>query len=474
MKEIKNLKYRSDFNMSMIGPAIGAVTSRVANAAFKKKQTTVAPTSNQFDYNSYLSRNMPQLFNYNNTYANNLNTNAANQNTDYPKLLKGIDISKLSGGLPATNKNANQFSYPDYFKNTNLPISNADKIYSNSDTQNLMYHKNAFMNATTPEDENFHNNAANQIRLKNGYYGGSDGSEFIPVLNMPEYKPYEYEPFEYNASNDEIYKQYAKQFVRQGQAAGENALATTAAATGGIPSSYATAANAQTQQAYAQKTADIIPVLEQNAYNRYQNERDFNYVDYINKYMNDVNYATAKYDSMIGLRDFDYKTYFDNQNQSNWEKEFGLKERQTDFDMDYKNKAFEWDKDTWNQEFSYEKYLKDRNYQLDRDKFNYGVTQDALNRADQEKQRDYERNQANLAANYPSTVMGQLESRDQKEAQLKAEDKEMQKMYDVQAWISRTLGDKNPNMYLSENAYRMTDEEFQTVLKVLKEYGLFK
>ena len=80
----------------------------------------------------------------------------------------------------------------------------------------------------------------------------------MPTLNLPEYKPFDYKDFNYkdfsyDVNNDNIYKQYAEQFARQGQSAGEQALANTSA-TGGMPSSYA-AANAQAQQAYAKKNS---------------------------------------------------------------------------------------------------------------------------------------------------------------------------------------------------------------------------
>ncbi len=371
----------------------------------------------------------------------------------------------IGSSSPVTNKKkqTNQNIYQSYLNGGNL--SDFDNMFLSNESKAVVGGaKNGYTNAKTPEGQSYFNNIANQERLKNGYYGGTDGSGFTPVLNLPEYKPYEYKPFEYDVNNDNIYKQYATQFARQGQAASEKALANTAAATGGMTSSYAAAANAQAQQAYAQKTADIIPVLEQNAYNRYLGEREFSYQDYLNQHNSQVNNVTAKYDSMVGLRDFNYENYLNNTNQLNWEKEFGLKEKQTDFDMDYKNKAFEWDKDTWNQEFSYEKYVKDRNYQLDRDKFNYGVTQDVLDREDKEKQRDYERNLTNMEMNYPNTVIGQLESRTQ---QALAAEKEN----NIKAAVSSALQSADPAAWLRENAPYLDDDEYTTVVKMLKDVG---
>lgn len=79
--------------------------------------------------------------------------------------------------------------------------------------------------------------------------------------------------FRYNPSSDPVMQAYTRAYRREGERATANALAQAAAATGGIPSSYAVGAAQQAGAYYASLLADKFPELEQQAYNRYLNER---------------------------------------------------------------------------------------------------------------------------------------------------------------------------------------------------------
>lgn len=299
-----------------------------------------------------------------------------------------------------------------------------------------------------------------------------------PTLNMPKYKPFSYKDFNYNAENDDIYKQYAEQFARQGQSAGERSLAGAAALTGGMPSSFAVAANAQAQQAYAKKTADMIPVLEQNAYNRYLGERNFsyqdylnqynaevdraksmydadwrstnfNYQDYLNKYNADVDRARAAYDSEIGQRDFNYQNYLNK------------------LDNDYRQSEFDWRKDIDARDFNYmtkqdaiRNSISWANHGLSKEKFEYDKQQDALAREDSKWDRYFDA----VEKNYPNTVMGQLEARE-------AEAREIERQNNIRAAVSSALQAPNAAEWLKENAAYLTDDEYAAVIKILKDYG---
>ena len=299
-----------------------------------------------------------------------------------------------------------------------------------------------------------------------------------PTLNMPKYKPFSYKDFNYKAENDDIYKQYAEQFARQGQSAGERSLAGAAALTGGMPSSFAAAANAQAQQAYAKKTADMIPVLEQNAYNRYLGERNFsyqdylnqynaevdraksmydadwrstnfNYQDYLNKYNADVDRARAAYDSEIGQRDFNYQNYLNK------------------LDNDYRQSEFDWRKDIDARDFNYmtkqdaiRNSISWANHGLSKEKFEYDKQQDALAREDSKWDRYFDA----VEDNYPNTVMGQLEARE-------AEAREIERQNNIRAAVSSALQAPNAAEWLKENAAYLTDDEYAAVIKILKDYG---
>lgn len=299
-----------------------------------------------------------------------------------------------------------------------------------------------------------------------------------PTLNIPKYKPFSYKDFNYKAENDDIYKQYAEQFARQGQSAGERSLAGAAALTGGMPSSFAAAANAQAQQAYAKKTADMIPVLEQNAYNRYLGERNFSYQDYLNQYNADVDRAKSMYDADWRSTNFNYQDYLNKYNadvdraRAAYDSEIG----QRDFnyqnylnklDNDYRQSEFDWRKDIDARDFNYmteqdaiRNSISWANHGLSKEKFEYDKQQDALAREDSKWNKYFDA----VEDNYPNTVMGQLEARE-------AEAREIERQNNIRAAVSSALQAPNAAEWLKENAAYLTDDEYATVIKILKDYG---
>lgn len=299
-----------------------------------------------------------------------------------------------------------------------------------------------------------------------------------PTLNIPKYKPFSYKDFNYNVENDDIYKQYAEQFARQGQSAGERSLAGAAALTGGMPSSFAAAANAQAQQAYAKKTADMIPVLEQNAYNRYLGERNFSYQDYLNQYNADVDRAKSMYDADWRSTNFNYQDYLNKYNadvdraRAAYDSEIG----QRDFnyqnylnklDNDYRQSEFDWRKDIDARDFNYmteqdaiRNSISWANHRLSKEKFEYDKQQDALAREDSKWDRYFDA----VEENYPNTVMGKFEARE-------AEAREIEKQNNIRAAVSSALQAPNAAEWLKENAAYLTDDEYAAVIKILKDYG---
>lgn len=105
-------------------------------------------------------------------------------------------------------------------------------------------------------------------------------------------------PFQYDLESDPSWSAYKKAYLREGERAGANALAQASAASGGQPSSYAVTAAQQAGNYYAGQLGDMIPTLEQNAYQRYLNDfssrlsslgaldtdRNFQYQDWMNGY----------------------------------------------------------------------------------------------------------------------------------------------------------------------------------------------
>jgi hypothetical protein len=202
------------------------------------------------------------------------------------------------------------------------------------------------------------NNAANAIRGQYGYNGGGDGSlgqfpmsasasgdlasQFqLPnqtgnistnqsVLNQYAQEPYTYDPyynrydaiinqqagevinrdpFSYDYNTDPSYQAFLKSYLREGDIASNNALAQSAARTGGMPSSYSLAVANQARDYYAAQAADRIPELYNAAYQRYLNEYDMN--------VQDVNLMSGleanDYNQYTNGRNFDYGIYADRQ-----------------------------------------------------------------------------------------------------------------------------------------------------------------
>ncbi len=126
------------------------------------------------------------------------------------------------------------------------------------------------------------------------------------------------DPFSYNPETDPSYAAFAKAYRREGERATADAMGQAAAASGGLPSSYATTAAQQAGNYYAAQMADKIPELEQMAYARYQNDFAMRQAaldalmgaeaaDYA-KFQNDM----AQYNTD---RNFNYQTYLDEYNR---------------------------------------------------------------------------------------------------------------------------------------------------------------
>lgn len=80
------------------------------------------------------------------------------------------------------------------------------------------------------------------------------------------------EAFNYDFNGDPLYQLYKDQYVQGGQTAMQDTMAQAAALTGGYGNSYASAVGNQAYQQYLKGLNDVIPELQQAAYNRYLNE----------------------------------------------------------------------------------------------------------------------------------------------------------------------------------------------------------
>lgn len=142
--------------------------------------------------------------------------------------------------------------------------------------------------------------------------------------------------FDYDMENDELYKYYKAQYNREGKRAMEDLLGELAANTGGIASSYAVSAAAQSLDYYNRKLTDKIPELYEDAYKRYtdtisREERNFDML-YKLAEAEDERYVTAL-NQYNKDRELDYNAYMDGK-ELNFKKEEALRE-QAERDREY-------------------------------------------------------------------------------------------------------------------------------------------
>lgn len=148
--------------------------------------------------------------------------------------------------------------------------------------------------------------------LYGDYSGGEDGGSFTPTGTAQYEGPWETavqstiknvqnRKFEWSPETDPSAKYYTDMYRREGERAMKDTLGTVAATTGGIPSSYATAAAAQQRNYYAQALTDKYPELYQQAFDRFMQEYDNEY---------------KMLDAYMRLGDTDYTRWSDQQERN--------------------------------------------------------------------------------------------------------------------------------------------------------------
>lgn len=98
---------------------------------------------------------------------------------------------------------------------------------------------------------------------QSGFQGRLD-ELYDKVMNRPGFK------YDFNA--DQLYQQYKDQYMMGGRRAMQDTMAEAAALTGGYGNSYATAAGQQAYQQYLTGLNNVIPELQDAAYQRYRSE----------------------------------------------------------------------------------------------------------------------------------------------------------------------------------------------------------
>ena len=131
--------------------------------------------------------------------------------------------------------------------------------------------------------------------------------------------------FSYDVNSDALYNQYKDQYVTLGKQAMQDTMGQAAALTGGYGSTYGEQVGQQAYNAYLQKLNDIVPQLQQQAYQRYQDEgtdlynqyslvkgredTDYGrYRDTVSDYYSDLSDARSAYNSERSLDQSQWET----------------------------------------------------------------------------------------------------------------------------------------------------------------------
>lgn len=184
--------------------------------------------------------------------------------------------------------------------------------------------------------------------------------DYISILERAK----NYQPFSYDVNADPAYQAYAKAYRREGARATQNALASAAAMTGGVPSSYAVGAATQAGDYYASQLSDKIPELYQQAYDRYLKEysRQLGLSDY---YLKGMQLEEDRYGADVSRyntdRNFAYGVYRDELSDERQAEATEYQRRMAEEDAEYQrqaaaqNAAYQQQQD----QLDYAKYLQE-------------------------------------------------------------------------------------------------------------------
>lgn len=254
----------------------------------------------------------------------------------------------MSQQAPRDREEKTMYTFNDYLKKkqeygfADGEISDADDrlAQANPDAgMSLLGYKNDWKTATNDSARAWAHAGAEDIRKNwGGYSGGESGGSFA-LTGMPEYDdPYETaiqqqikrmnREFEYDPATDPNTKYYTDMYRREGQRAMQDTLGAIAGTTGGIPSSYATAAAAQQRNYYAQQLTDKYPELYQQAYDRFLSE---------------YTRAQQTANMLQGQSDTAYGRYIDQKNMEYQQEQDRAARVQQDFENAYLMRQYEDD-----------------------------------------------------------------------------------------------------------------------------------
>ena len=254
---------------------------------------------------------------------------SANQNT---KLLR-----MLQGGAQPTNSTAakaQELANAAPSNNVTAGVTTASGSASGGTEAKPVYQRSDRVNEYYEKTRKLERNKPDEFESK---YEGQISDILDNILNRPK--------FSYTAedmTNDDLYKMYRDQYMRQGNLAMRDTMGNAAALTGGYGNTYASAAGQQAYDNYVAQLNNKALDFYDRAYQRYADEgqnlynqmnvvtgldnTDYQrYRDGVNDYYNDLNYYNGRYNQEYG---YDYGEYQDRVAADQWAQEFAFQKQQ--------------------------------------------------------------------------------------------------------------------------------------------------
>lgn len=254
---------------------------------------------------------------------------SASQNTKLLRILQGgaqptnstaAKAQELANAAPSNNVTAGVTTA----SGSASGRTEAKPAYQRSDRVNEYYEKTRKLERNKPDE----------FESK---YEGQISDILDNILNRPKFS-YTSE----DMTNDDLYKMYRDQYMRQGNLAMRDTMGSAASLTGGYGNTYASAAGQQAYDNYVSMLNDKALDFYDRAYQRYNDEgqnlynqmnvvtgldnTDYQrYRDTVSDYYNDLNYYNGRYNQEYG---YDYGQYQDQVAADQWAQEFAFQKQQ--------------------------------------------------------------------------------------------------------------------------------------------------
>ena len=244
-------------------------------------------------------------------------------------------------------------------------------------TAEKQYHYETFKNGNQANKPTFD---TNQFEMSKPHsYESAYGDQMKDLMNQLMNK----QDFSYNAADDPLYNQYKEMYNREGDRAMKNTMSEASALTGGRTNSWAVSAGSQAQDYYSQKLNDKIPELQQLAYSMWQdqNNQKLNQLGMLQG-MDQLEYGRWQdgYNRWVDDKKFNYTQYIDSMGLYNNERDFNAQQALNNYQIGYQGERDTISDNRYDSEWANKLTMQDRDQaNIDRD---YALKKQQIN-ADQ-------------------------------------------------------------------------------------------